>query len=265
MKKIDSFSSFEGREILHRIFHKLRYEKRLSSYITLITLWRIVCFEKQLNKYLNEDISIAHSLGFFSGTFLWMEEIVNRFYFSTINSFVYFGAAILLVLIGMRRFSDRVTDDIVIAGIIFEALMLVVMFVIMLFSPKEDTYLEKDKDDKLENDMQNDLLDEIGEISRDFAASLVQLESLTESIVKMNDNQELIADRLEQILISFQQANSPNPQMLEEMKNVNSSLTIFQKNLNQLNTQIESLKKEEIEITVRKEIEKLISKNITEK
>ncbi len=45
----------------------------------------------------------------------------------------------------------------------------------------------------------------------------------------------------------------------------NTSLNKFQSNLNQLNIQIEELRKEEIEITVRKEIEKLIAKNITEK
>ena len=262
MKKIDTFSSFEGREILHRVFHKLRYEKRLNSMVSLITLWRIACFEKQLNKYLNEDISVAHTLGFFSGTFLWMEEIVNRFYFSTINSFVYFGAAILLVLIGMRRFSDRVTDEFVIAGIIFEAMLLVLMFVVMLFSPKEDTYLDKQENNE-NQDLQNDLLDEIGEISRDFAGSLVQLEKLTETIEKMNENQELIAERLEQIIENVALISAPNPQMLEEMQKVNVSLNNFGNNLNNLNSQIESLRKEEIEIAVRKEFEKIISNKLS--
>ncbi len=263
MKKIDTFSSYEGREILHRIFQKLRYEKRLSSMVSLITLWRIACFEKQMNKYLNEDISVAHTLGLFSGTFLWMEEIVNRFYFSTINSFVYFGAAILLVLIGMRRFSDKVTDEIVIAGIIFEAMMLMMVFVLMLFSPKEDTYLEKNDESTETADLQNDLLDEIGEISRDFAGSLVQLEKLTETIEKMNENQELIAERLEQIMENFAMQSAPNPQMLDEMKLVNVSLNNFGNNLNSLNSQIESLRKEEIEIAVRKEFEKIISNKLT--
>ena len=138
MKKIDTLSSIDGRRLLYKIFHELRYEKQLPSRSVLALCWRLCTQEREIFRFVKQEAIVSHPLGIVAGTALWMEEIVNRFYFSTVNSFVYLGAALLLVLIGIRRFSDNVSDGVVIAGIVFEALMLVFMFVVMIFTPNED-------------------------------------------------------------------------------------------------------------------------------
>ena len=97
----------------------------------LALTWRICIRERDLQKYGKEPIRVLHVLGTISGTSLWLEEIVNRFFFSTINSFVYIGAAILLVTIGLRRIYDVVPDWIVISSICLEAFLLSIMFFIM--------------------------------------------------------------------------------------------------------------------------------------
>jgi len=254
MKQVNTLSSLEGRKLLQEVFHELRFEKQLSSFTTLGTTWRICVRERELDRFVKQEVKVLHPLGFFSGTSLWMEEIVNRFYFSTINSFVYFGAAILLVLIGLRRFSEHVSDDLVIYGIAFEALMLIFMFVIMLFTPNDDNNSLSSAN---ENESE-ELISEVGEIGRDFAAMVLQLEKLGEDINSLMIRQQELLGAVSQMVGYSAQAVSPNPEMLQSMKETNAALEQFRETVKSLNESTESLKKEEIERAVRKELEKII-------
>lgn len=260
MKKVDSLSSSKGRLLIQEVFHELKYQKQLGSFAILLICWRICVYDTEIAKYVKTEVSILHRLGFLRGTKIWMEEIVNRFYFSTINSFVYFGAAILLVLIGVRRFSESMDDSIVIAGVIFEALMLFFMFIVMLFTPGEETptfsYPEP------EDVQKEELLTEIGEIARDFAQSSVLLEILTDEIKKINFNQELLVEKIETLTNSFSQISSPNPEFIGIIKETNISLSEFKNTVQELNKSTELIRKEEVERAVRNEIEKIIFQKV---
>jgi hypothetical protein len=259
MKTIDNISSLEGRRLLIEIHHELKYEKQLSTFSIILLCWRICTHEKEIFKYVKNEVTVIHKLGFFKGTALWMEEIVNRFYFSTINSFVYFGAAILLVLIGIRRFTDQVTDTVVISGIAFEALMLLFLFVVMFFTPQETDY-EADKN--VEEASTNDLIIEIGELSRDFASAVVKLEKVEELYGRLIEKQEDLINSVNKMTDSTIMAVSPNSEMLGIMKETNISLTDFKNNIESLNKSVEEIKKEQIEIAVRKELEKYLSNKV---
>ncbi len=258
MKKIDTLSSMEGRELLRQIFRDIRFEQQVAGLVTLITCWRICISGTDINRYTDEEVSVLHSLGFFSGTVLWMEEIVNRFYFTTINSFVYFGAAVLLVIIGIRRFTDMVDNTFVIGGIVFEALMLIMMFIVMLFSPND----ENGGDRKESGDNVKELVDEVGEIGRDFAAVVMQLEQLGNSMSEMIRRQDQLLNSMNQIAENTSNAVSPNPKMLETMNETNKVLDEFKSTVKSLNTAAESLKKEEIEMAVRKELERVFADRV---
>ncbi|MDQ1265696.1 MAG: hypothetical protein QG635_847 [Bacteroidota bacterium] len=255
MKKIDNLSTIEGRKLLQDVFRELRYEKQYSGIATLFICWRICTHERNINRFINKDVTLLHSLGFFAGTGLWMEEVVNRFYYSTINSFVYFGAALLLILIGIRRFSSHVTNTMVIGGIAFEALMLICMFIVMLFTPNDDISSNGNGET---GEISAELLGEIGEISRDFAAAVLQLESLSSSIVEMNEKQSRMIDKMAEIVNNSALAISPNIKMLEIMKETNIALIGFQNNVRQLTDAASLLRKEEIEMSVRKEVERVL-------
>ncbi len=254
MKTIDTISSLEGRKLLIEIFHELRYRKQFSSMRTLFISWRLCTNEKDVHKYSANEVAIAHKLGFFRGTALWMEEIVNRFYFSTINSFVYFGAAILLVLIGIRRFTEQVDDTIVIAGIIFEALMLFFLFFIMYFTPNEADY--KEIEEKEEREALNELIIEIGEVSRDLTAVSIQFENMEEVFRSLIDKQEQLIRSVNEQSEKTASAVSPNPEMINIMKQTNNSLMEFKSTVDSLKGAADKLRKEEIEFAVKKEVEK---------
>lgn len=255
MEQIETLSSVEGRRLLYRIFQELRYQKQMSNFSILTLTWRICTTEREISRYTKEDVQVLHPLGFFRGTALWMEEIVNRFYFSTINSFVYLGAAILLVLIGVRRFSSYVSDTIVIAGVAFEALMLLFMFIVMLFTPSEDALPINQTEDEAEKE----LLVEIGEIATDFATAVTKLETLGENVKNLLIQQTEILNLLRESNEMTRQLISPSPKLLEIIEQTNKSLEEFNQTLMKLNESASQLKQEEIEIAVRRELEKFFA------
>ncbi|MFA6569902.1 MAG: hypothetical protein WCT77_01560 [Bacteroidota bacterium] len=264
MKNIDTLSSIEGRSLLNEIFQELRYQKQMSAFSTLLLCWRICINEREIFRYVKKEVTVLHPLGLFSGTGLWLEEIVNRYYYSTFNAFVYFGAAVLLLLIGIRRFNDNISNDVVIAGIAFEALMLILLFVIMLFTPNDDV-LKYQTNGKDEDNPGGELLLEIGEISRDLAGAVVQLEKFDSSMQEMVKQQTALIQFLKNVSENFGQAVAPNPRMLEAMNELNSSLAVLKNTVDSLNSSAETLKKEEIEFAVRHELEKILANKISDK
>ncbi len=261
MEQIGTLSSIEGRKLLYEIYHEFRYQKQMSNFAILSLTWRICTTEREISRYTKKEIQVLHPLGLFRGTALWMEEIVNRFYFSTINSFVYLGAAVLLVLIGVRRFSSSVSDSIVIAGVAFEALMLLFMFIVMLFTPSEDAL----PIDKTEEDPQKELLYEIGEIATDFATAVSKLESLGDNVKNLLIQQTEILSLLRESNEMTRQIVSPNPKLIEIMEQTNQSLQKFKESLEKLNETTNRLAQEEIEIAVRRELEKFFTNILNNK
>lgn len=256
MRQIDVISSIEGRKVLRELFLELKYKKQFSSFYVLFVLFKICTVEKDLQKFSSLNIELEHSLGFFRGTGLWMEEVVNRYYFSTINSFVYFGAAILLVLIGLRRFSTFLTDEIVIAGVIFEAGMLLLMFFVMLFSPEEEL-AEENSDDQTQI-----LVEEIGEIATDFANSTAKLDELSIKYDEMLMLQKDMLNKNDNLVNNISQTIKPNNEMLEAMRQTTIEINKLKNSFENLNTQLEQIKKEEIERAVRKELEKIFTEKV---
>jgi uncharacterized phage infection (PIP) family protein YhgE len=216
--------------------------------------------ERDLSKFINTEVSLMHPLGFIKGTALWMEEVVNRFYYSSISSFVYFGAAILLVLIGIRQFSEHVSGEMVILGIAFESLMLLFMFLVMLFSPNDD--MVQFEDEKDEDDLINELVTEIGEIGRDFAAVVVQMEQLTDNMNKSYELQTKMLSMMADIIEQTDKKIKPNDQMLDTMRETNEELKKFKFAIEELSTTAHSIKEKEIQAAVRSELEKILVQRV---
>ncbi len=262
MKRLDTLTSIEGRKTLYRIFKELRYEKQYSSITTIINCWRICMFETELQKYVKDEITVTHPLGFFKGTSLWMEEIINRHYFSTINSFVYFGAAILLALIGIRNFSDKVSDTMVIAGVAFEALMLLFIFIVMLFTPSNEIAIEEEREEVSELE---EIVDEVGEISREFAAGVVQLENLNHHIKELNKSQHELSNKIGKISDAVSAAVTPNPELLNQMKAAAETLKEFSNSVENLNESLKKIKDETLKASIREELENFLARRLDSK
>lgn len=258
--QISSLDTIKGRKILKNIYFDLKFNKMINSLSVLLILWRICTNKDQIEKYSNIDVEITHNLGFARGTALWMQEIFNRYYFSMLNAFVYLGAAILLLIVGIRRFSDLINDTIVIFGFVLEALLLVLMFIFLLFSPKDDIIEEVEKEDK-EDETEN-LISEIGEIARDFADASLKLNYINQNLTEISSNQKQLLNSIEKISENIIQTVQPNTTMLEIMDKTNKQLEQFNQALNILNNDLNEIRKENIEFLVKKQLENLIFSNI---
>lgn len=256
MEIIDNLSSIEGRRFLHKLFFTMRYEKQMSSFSSLIACLRICISEKDTSKFVNTDVKITHQLGVLSGVKLWLEEVVHRYYFTTINSFVYFGAAILLVIVGFRKFYN-LDSSYVIGGLIFEASLLMMMFITMLFSPSDGIEFDSNN-----NDESYDLIDEIGEISTDFAKSVDKLDTLNENIENLVNKQSEVINLLEKLIQNNLNLTTPNDDFVNAVKNNNIEINNFTEKIKELNSNLEQIKSEQIKFEVKSELEKMLNKNI---
>ena len=263
MIRIDVLSSIDGRLLINNLFSKIRFERQRNSITTLFILWRICIsnssyINSSIKHYLNKDIQILHKLGFIKGTIMWLEEVVNRYYFSTISSFAYFGAAIVLILAGLNRFSDIVDNHFVLYGFCIEAGILIFIFVIMFFSPNDDV----SNFEKQDEDIENELLNEIGEISKDFAVTSTQLEKISVHLIAIVDRQNELTDTLKLIVDKLADIQNPNPKVIETMQTTTDELSKFNSQLTEFVNATNRLQQEEISSAVRKELEKIISKKL---
>lgn len=259
--QISSLDTIKGRKLLKNIYFDLKFNRQINSLSTLMILLRICVNKDNLQKYSDIDIQINHNLGLLRGTALWMQEIFNRYYFSMLNAFVYFGAAILLLLVGIRRFSDLINDKIVIFGFVLEASLLILMFIFLLFSPKDDIIEEIEKEENV--DKSNDIIEEIGEIARDFADASLKLGYINQNIIELQNSQKQLINTLEQVAYNLGKAVSPNDEMIRIMKDTNAQLSIFNQSIAKLNAELELIKQENIDYLVRKHLENLLLNNLS--
>ncbi len=230
----------------------MKYENEMSGLTILIICWKLCVYEKSPSKFTETEYSIIHSLGLVKGTALWMEEIVNRHYFSTINSFVYLGAAILLVIIGIRRFTESMPTSLVIASIIFEASMLLVIFIVMLFSPDDELIVyEVESEESI-------LIQEIGEISTDFAIAVSKLENITNELKSFSATQVEVMKLLSNTNQNLTKAISPSEEFITNIKQTNDELIQFKEQISKLNESTQTIKEMNIRFEIRREIEDML-------
>lgn len=259
MQKIDTISSVEGRRILHSLFREFRFERQMSNLKILLITFQICVFGKSIKNYSSKDVDIQHKVGILNGFSIWMEEIINRFFFSSVLSFVYFGAAFLILIVGLNRFTNLIPQELLALSIIFETSMLILMFITMLFSPNDDSYYIDINDN---SETQEELLVEIGEIGRDLAAVVVQLEKLGASFNQISTNQQQIVEQLGKITNQNETILNPSDKMLEHFTQTGKNFENLNSQIENLNLDLENLKKEKISSAVKEQLDKIIENKL---
>lgn len=262
MVTYETLATPPGRALLRDIYRDLRFERHLGALASLGLMWRICTQERDLFRTINRDVTVLHPLGIWSGTGLWMQEIVNRYFYSAINAFVYIGAAFLLVAIGLNRTKIIDTPGIVVAAIVVEASLLVLLFAVMFFTPPDDEVMSAEGN---EADVSRELLREIGEIGRDYAAMAVQLEAIAGTLQDVVERQQEMAQSMRNSVDAAVHAVAPNPGLMDAMTQTTHALTSFTGSVDALSERLRSVERQEVERLVRIELEKLLSRNITER
>ncbi|MCS6807379.1 MAG: hypothetical protein RML40_01235 [Bacteroidota bacterium] len=258
MEHVQTLSTLRGRAILRDIVRELRYERQVSSITTLVTCWRLCTFEREVYRYSKQQVTVIHALGILRGTSLWLQEVVNRFYFSTINSLVYLGAAILLVVVSGYRFTDRIDVRMVIAGVGIEACMLFVLFVVMFFSPLDD----EGEEERNETDEMRELISEIGDIATDYASAGTRLEAVTAALSDIVARQDELLGAVNDVARAVSLASTPQPEFIETIRQTNLALQAFHANVQALVEATNQLRREEIQRAVRIEVERILEQRL---
>lgn len=252
---ITSLATPQGRRLYREVYRILREERHYGSWETLRMLWNIAARNRSLEGYFEQAVSIEHPLGPRAGTRLWLEEILSRYYYSTIVSFVYGGAAILLVVVGLRRFSSGISDTAVMLSIGLEALLLLVLFAIMFFRRDEEDPTAK----RIE-----ELIGEVGEIGRDFAASTMALDRIAQQLQHLTAETTRLAAAAEQAATAAQRTTSPAPELIERITELNATLRNVSTSIEKLQRAARTIEQERIELAVRHELERMLAQRLSD-
>jgi len=263
MTTIETLSSVHGRTLLREIYRELRFERQVGALVTLTAMWRISTTERELIRMTKRDVVVLHPLGIWSGSSLWMQEVVNRFFYSAINAFVYLGAALLLVAVGLNRTRVIETPSIVVAGVILEALLLALLFVVMFFTPPEET--EADSASTEQSAATEELLRELGEIGRDYAAMAVQLETIAGTLNDLVERQDTMIVQMRDGVEAAVSAVAPNPDLMNSMRGTTTSLERFTESVDALGERLRAVEREEMQRLVRNELEQIFSRHIMDR
>ncbi|MBU3741079.1 MAG: hypothetical protein FGM24_02220 [Candidatus Kapabacteria bacterium] len=261
MTQLETLSSVQGRALLRDIYRELRFERQLSGVATLRICWQICTRERELVRLTKRDVVVLHPLGVWNGTSLWMQEIVNRYFYAAINAFVYLGAALLLVAVGLNR--TRVIDSpiIVVVGVILEAVLLIALFTVMFFTPADepDELLAKGEGPGA---MTDELLRELGEIGRDYAAMAVQLETIGSALLDVVERQDTLIRAVRESVDTAVSAVAPNPGLMTSMQETTAALASLSQSVSSLDERLRSVERQEVERLVRVELERILSRTI---
>jgi hypothetical protein len=260
MTTIETLSSVNGRALLRDIYQELRFERQLGALGALRSMWSICTTERELIRTTKRDVVVLHPLGLFSGTALWMQEIVSRYFYSPINAFVYFGAALLLVAVGLNRTRVIDTPSLVVAGIVLEAILLMVLFLVMFFTPPED--VAELTVEPSNSGATDDLLRELGEIGRDYAAMAVQLETIAGTLNDLVERQDGMIVSMRDSVEAAVNAVVPNPNLMNAMQSTTAALEKFSDRVDALGSHLQTLERQEVERMVRMELERILSRSI---
>ncbi len=265
MTQIETLSSAQGRALLRDIYRELRFERQLGAIATIRTCWQICTTQRELIRLTRRDVVVLHPLGVWAGTSLWMQEIINRHFYAPVNAIVYLGAALLLLAVGLNRTRVIETPALVVTGIVVEALLLVLLFTVMFFSPPEEGDVAIATTQPGQSSMSDDLLRELGEIGRDYAAMAVQLESIAESLADVVDRQDKMLGMLQDSVQAALDAVAPNPALTAAMQQTSTALENFAANVSTLTGRLHSVERQEVERLVRAELATLITSRILDR
>lgn len=260
MTTIETLSSVNGRAILRDIYHELRFERQLGALGALRAMWSICTKERELIRTTKRDVVVLHPLGLVSGTALWMQEVVSRYFYTAINAFVYFGAALLLVAVGLNRTRVIDTPSLVVAGVILEAVLLMVLFLVMFFSPPDEEAQPEQEQSRA--GATEELLRELGEIGRDYAAMAVQLETIAGTLNDLVERQDGMISGMRDSVEAAVNAVAPNPHLMNAMQSTTTALEKFSERVDVLGAHLQTLERQEVERLVRIELERILSRSV---
>ncbi|MCB0711147.1 MAG: hypothetical protein KDD67_02330 [Ignavibacteriae bacterium] len=263
---ITNLATPSGRIALQQYWQDLTVEQRNLVLPSLIHIWKTIVRGKGFTVSTSgTSYNIGHPLGIRLGTRVFMEEIVVRHYFNNVQALVYLGAVVLLVFLALR-FAGLLSESVALIGIGIEALMLLLLFIVLFYTPDEESQAtaeaieastrEKSESSGDEVTVIREVLDELEDIGGTYATLGARLEQITrqqqESLQELNERVARIQG-LEQL--EYHSA---------KLERTNDLLDRLVGSMERLNERVDLLIGKDLEFHVRKELERHISGSLSE-
>lgn len=126
----------EGRLILNEFYHDRRIQHKIE-FATILECWRLCKRGTEVQLSDGRFIYIENPLGFRLGTRVCIEEIIGRYYYNSVQGWVYFGAMVLLIFVGLRL-GGVIPEKAALIGVGIEAFMLFLLALVTYYSPSDE-------------------------------------------------------------------------------------------------------------------------------
>lgn len=257
---LQNLNTPQGRAAYRRYWHDLIIDQRNVLLPSLVRLWQTATTGRTFElASTGEGFQIVHPLGIRAGTRLFMEEVIVRHYFNNIQALVYLGAVLLLTSLGLR-FAGLLSERIALIGIGIEVIMLLMLFMVLFYTPDESILADDPADDQRGGSERSEesthatireVLEEIEEIGGTYAALGMRVERLAQA---QSEQIEALTGHVAQISGLQELANHS-----DGLAKMNDRLDRLVDSIDRLNHRIEILTGKEIEYRVRQELERRIS------
>lgn len=132
---VKDLETLEGRRLLHDFFHDRRVKNALEIK-TLMECWRLARKGTELQFRDGRRVRFETNLGFRLGTRVFLEEIVNGYFYNTIQGLVYAGAMVVLITAAMYLAGYSIWFAL--AGLSLEAALLLLLAVVTAFGGSDE-------------------------------------------------------------------------------------------------------------------------------
>lgn len=261
-KTISNLATPAGRQVYQDYWNDLVTEQRAAVLPSLWRLWRIAAFGSEIRITSTDTVHrIGHPLGPRNAMRVFMEEIIVRHYFNNVQALVYFGAVILLIFLGLR-FAGLLSEEVALIGIGIEALMCLVLFTVLFYSPEDDHHAivqaqveeETEEEPEDERTIIREVLEEIEEIGSSYASLGLRLEHLAKA---QEESVRELGQRVEAIQgLNLLQSHA------ERLDTTNTLLTQLTGAIEGMNKRIDMLFGKELEYHVRQELERILARDM---
>jgi len=216
---------FEGRRLLRDFYHERRVKNAIEAK-TLLECWKLCRRGTEVHFSDGRRVRLETNLGVRLGTRIFLEEIVSRNHYNSIQGLVYAGAMIVLLAVAM--YLAGYTLWIAMGAFLLEALFLLLLAMVTAYSPVDDTAASGVSLGLSENlltsinssihEMTNAVSDLFRLISQTDIRQDVLLTRLTENISKLNaENTRKYSEKLEQTNALLRELNENSRAQLQSI------------------------------------------------
>lgn len=266
----------EGRLLLHEFYHDRRIQVKLEIAI-ILECWRVCKHAREIQLSDGRLILIENPLGFRLGTRVCIEEIIGRYYYNSVQGWVYFGAMVLLIFVGLRL-GGVIPEKIALVGVAIEAFMLFLLAVVTYYSPSDEllpTTLQGKSPDNLLSSvnqsvqgMTNAVSDLFRLLSQSDMRQDVLLTRLTEYISKVSaENTRLQIEKMEEtnqnfrfFSDTFQEVQGAMArEQVAKLQETKEALSVLNDSLIRMHDQMNTVLRQSVHTLIKDEISNILA------